>query len=126
LNHETWLVRNKVLSTLSPFIREDNLWEEYLLNISHWEWKFQINNDKFEEYLKNWQIVMQYQDENWNPTNKYNGSHSWIAAMTSPDWKILVAMPHIERVWLNVGKNVPWEKLLPMFENAYKFYNQIK
>jgi len=126
LNHETWLVRNKVLSTLSPFIREDNLWEEYLLNISHGEWKFKITKKKFEEYFKNGQILMQYQDEEWNPTNKYNGSSVWIAAMTSNDWRILVTMPHIERVWLEVAKNIPWEKLLPMFENAYKYFRRIK
>ena len=94
-----------------------------MLNISHWEWNFQISDKKYEEYLKNGQIVMQYKDENWNPTNKYNGSKNWIAALTSPDWKILITMPHIERVWLNVAKNVPWEKLLPMFQNAYNYFN---
>jgi phosphoribosylformylglycinamidine synthase len=69
---------------------------------------------------------MQYLDEDWNPTNKYNGSKNWIAGLTSPDGRILVMMPHPERVWLNVAKNVPWTKLLPLFENAYKYFIGIK
>jgi phosphoribosylformylglycinamidine (FGAM) synthase-like amidotransferase family enzyme len=69
---------------------------------------------------------MQYLDEDWNPTNKYNGSKNWIAGLTSQDGRILVMMPHPERVWLNVAKNVPWTKLLPLFENAYKYFIGIK
>lgn len=122
LNHETWLIRNKVASILSPWFNEEDLWKDFMLNISHWEWNFQMTKEQFNQYVENWQIVLQYEDEDGNPTNKYNGSHWWIAWMTSPNWRILIMMPHPERTWLNVAKNVPWEKQLPIFENAYKFF----
>ena len=122
LNHETGLVRNKVLSALSPFFRKDNLGKEYLQNISHGEWNFQMTPEKLQKYIENGQIALQYRDEDWSATNKYNGSTGGIAAMTSPDGRILIMMPHPERVWRNTAKNVPGEKLLPIFENAYNFF----
>lgn len=122
LNHETWLVRTKVTSILSPFFNQENLWEEFLLNISHWEWNFQISDEKLAKYIEKWQVPLQYIDEEWNPTNKYNGSTRWVAWLTSPDWTIWIIMPHNERTWLNVAKNIPWEKLLPIFKNAFWFF----
>lgn len=124
LNHETGLVRNVVKSILSPFFREENLGEEYLLNVSHGEWNFQMTDEKYQEYLEKGQIALQYTDEEGRETNKFNGSHAGIAGMTSPDGRIAILMPHIERTGLNVMKNVPGEKLLPMFRNARMFFEE--
>ena len=120
LRHETDIVRLKVSSILSPFLSEVNSWEEFVVPISHWEWKLIMSEESYLEYLKNWQIPFQYLDENWKPTNKYNWSVNWIAWLTSPDWRILWMMPHPERTWVNVFKNIPWEKLLPLFNSAFK------
>jgi len=121
-NHETWLVKLKVVSNLSPFFTEKDLWKEFMINISHWEWKFQMPEEKLEKYVKNGQVALQYLDEEWNPTNKYNGSMLWIAWMTDPTWRILFMMPHPERIWLNVMKNVPGEKNMQVFKNAYNWF----
>lgn len=122
LNHETWLVRNKITSILSPFFREENTKTDYMINMSHGEGNFQVSDEKLKEYIEKGQIALQYRDEEGNTTNKYNGSKAGIAAMTSPDGRILITMPHPERVWLNTAKNVPWEKLLPIFKNAFEFF----
>jgi len=81
-----------------------------------------MTKEKFEKYVQKWQIPIQMLDEEWNPTNKYNGSMGWIAWMTDPTWRILFMMPHIERIWLNVGSNVPWEKQLDVIKNAHWFF----
>jgi len=120
LKHETDIVRLKVNSILSPFLSEVNLWNEFVVPISHWEWKLVMSEEKYKEYLENGQIPFQYLDENWKPTNKYNWSVNWIAWLTSPDWRILWMMPHPERTWVNVFKNIPWNKLLPLFKSAFK------
>jgi len=122
LNHETGLVKNRVTSLLSPFFREDNTSQDYLVNISHGEWNFQVSAEKLERYIANGQIALQYTDEEGEATNKYNGSTAGISAMTSPDGKIIIMMPHPERTWLNTAKNVPGEKLMPIFKNAYQFF----
>lgn len=120
LRHETNIVKLKVRSILSPFFSEVDNWDEFVIPISHWEWKLIISEEKYNEYLKNWQIPLQYLDEDWTPTNKYNWSYNWIAWLTSRDWRIFWMMPHPERTWINVFKNVPWEKLFPIFKWAFK------
>jgi len=71
---------------------------------------------RFDQYSEAWQLPLVYIDENGNTTNKYNGSRGWAAALTSPDGRIFGLMPHPERTGLNVFKNVPWEKNMPVFE----------
>jgi len=120
LRHETELVQLKVTSILSPFLSEVNLWEDYITPISHSEWRIIISEEKMREYERNWQIPLQYLDEEGRPTNKYNGSAYGIAALSDPSWRILGMMPHPEREWLNVFKNIPWEKYFPIFKGAYE------
>jgi len=120
LRHETELVRLKVTSLLSPFLSEVNLWEEYIIPISHSEWRIIIPETKFKQYENNWQIPLQYRDEEGRATNIYNGSAYGIAALSDPTWRILGMMPHPERHWLNLFKNIPGGKYFPIFKGAYE------
>jgi phosphoribosylformylglycinamidine synthase len=125
LRHETDMVRLKVSSILSPFLSEIDLWSEYIIPISHSEWKIIISQQKFIQYEKNWQIPLQYRDEEGRPTNKYNGSAYGVAALSDPSGRILGMMPHPEREWLNVFKNIPWEKYFPIFKGAWRSLKKI-
>ena len=79
-------------------------------------------------------IVMNYVDNNNNPTEQYpfnpNGSLNGVAGMCSDDGRHLAIMPHPERCFLNW--QIPWmsesnTKLFSpwfiMFKNAYEWCN---
>lgn len=120
LRHITDITKLGVTSVLSPFMSEVEAWDEFMIPNSHWEWNYAMSEADFKEFETNWQIALQYKDENWNPTNKYNWSYNWVAWLTSKNWRIFWMMSHIERNWKNVFKNIPWEKLLPVLKWAYK------
>lgn len=117
--HVTDLVGLKVTSVLSPFFNTIDIWDTFIVPISHGEWRI-VFRDKmqFSDLLSGWQIVLQYLDEDGNPTNRYNGSENGVAGICSPDGRILGLMPHPERSGLNVFKNVPGNKHLGVFDGA--------
>ena len=56
--------------------------------------------------------------------NSYNinGSYAAIEGLTSPDGRILGKMGHSERVGANIAKNIPGNKLQPIFENGVNYF----
>lgn len=119
--HITWLVWLKVRSILSPFARWMKTWDRFMIPVSHGEWRIFIPDRRtIDEFIEKWQIPLQYIDEMWRATNKYNWSEMWIAWLTDPTWRIMWMMPHPERTWINVFKNVPWNRLMSIFNWAYE------
>jgi len=116
MRHQTELVGMEVRSVLSPILQSAKAGEQFIVPISHGEWRLIMPDRRFDQYTEAWQIPLVYIDENGKTTNKYNGSKWWAAALTSPDGRIFGLMPHPERTGLNVFKNVPWEKHMPIFE----------
>ena len=71
-------------------------------------------------------MVTQYVDFDGNtrldmPYN-INGSYAAIEGLTSPDGRILGKMGHSERVGANIAKNIPGNKLQPIFENGVNYF----
>lgn len=119
LVHETGLWWHRVASLVSPLMRYVQATDTFVIPESHWEGNLVWYESTLDTLQENGQIVFQYVDEKWNPTNKYNGSSRGIAGITSPDGRIFWMMGHIERRGTQVFKNVPWEKHVPIFEAAY-------
>lgn len=118
ITDNVWL---RICSVLSPFMSMVNIWDTFVIPVSHWEWRLFIRDkDTISRFIENWQVVMQYLDHDWNPTNEYNWSLQWIASLCSPDGRILWLMPHPERTNDRLFQNIPWNHNLSIFDSASK------
>lgn len=113
---QVWL---QVASTLSPMMSKVQIWETFIIPISHGEWRLYMRDQEMlQRYIQNGQVILQYLDHDWNPTNQYNWSLEGIAGLCSPDGRILWLMPHPERSGMKLFQNIPWNHHLPIFESA--------
>lgn len=118
LRHITDMVNLRVTSTLSPWMSTVKVGDTFVIPISSSEGWFRASEFQIAQLIRDGQVAIQYLDENGNPTNKYNGSVQWIAALTSKDGRILGLMPHPERAYEFLWKNIPGNHMLPLFEWA--------
>lgn len=127
--HQSKLVRTKICSTKSPWLRETAVDQIVTVPISHGEGKFVATDDDLDTMISNGQIVTQYVDLSGNPTMDIqynpNGSVMAIEGIVSPDGRILGKMGHSERVGKGLYKNVPGEFELRLFESAINYFKAL-
>ena len=125
--HQSKLVRTKVCSTKSPWLRRASVGQVLTVPISHGEGRFIANDNDIDTMLENGQILTQYVDFEGNPTMDIrfnpNGSTMAIEGILSPDGRILGKMGHSERIGKGLYKNVPGEFELGMFESAVSYFS---
>jgi phosphoribosylformylglycinamidine synthase len=122
LRHITDMVGLKVTSIKSPWMSTVKIGDTYVLPVSHGEWRLLASELQIAQMIRDGQIALQYLDNNGNPTNEQNGSVRWIAALTSRDGRIMWLMPHPERAYEFLWKNIPGNHMFPVFEwAAYAF-----
>ncbi|MDD2487675.1 MAG: phosphoribosylformylglycinamidine synthase [Candidatus Gracilibacteria bacterium] len=110
-----------VNSVMSPMMSLSKIGEQYVIPVSHGEGRLYIDprhKDKLDRYIENGQVVMQYVDKFGRPTSEFNGSLDGIAAICSPDGRILGLMPHPERSSDKLFQNIPGNHNLPLFMSA--------
>ena len=126
--HQSKLVRTKVCSTKSPWMRKAAVGEIVTVPISHGEGKFVANEDDLDVLISNGQILTQYVDLDGNPTMDIqynpNGSVMAIEGLLSPDGRILGKMGHSERIGKGLYRNVPGEFDLKLFESAVEYFKK--
>ena len=126
--HQSKLVRTKVCSTKSPWMRKAAVGDIVTVPISHGEGKFVANEDDLDVLISNGQILTQYVDLDGNPTMDIqynpNGSVMAIEGLLSPDGRILGKMGHSERIGNGLYKNVPGEFDLRLFESAVEYFKK--
>ena len=109
--HQSRIVRTRVASNLSPWLRLADPDGIYSVPISHGEGRFLAEPDVLKMLEKNGQIATQYVDTDGNPTMdlRYNpnGSLAAIEGITSPDGRVFGKMGHSERVGKDLYLNVP-------------------
>ncbi|WP_456153709.1 phosphoribosylformylglycinamidine synthase subunit PurQ, partial [Mogibacterium sp.] len=124
--HQSKLVRTKVCSTRSPWLRKASVGQILTVPISHGEGRFVANTNDIDTMLENGQILTQYVDFEGNPTMDIqfnpNGSSMAIEGILSPDGRILGKMGHSERIGDGLYKNVPGEFELGLFESAVSYF----
>ncbi len=124
--HVSRYVRTRVTSTLSPWLSLCNVGDEHVIPVSHGEGKFIASPRVMESLLRNGQIATQYVDENGNPSASIdynpNGSLEAVEGITSPDGLVFGKMGHTERFGENVGKNIPGNKIQPIFESGVNYF----
>ena len=124
--HQSRIVRVKIITNNSPWLRMTELGKIYSVAISHGEGRFKCGEKILRELFTNSQVAAQYvnldgeisMDELYNP----NGSIAGIECVTSPDGRILGRMGHAERIASNLYRNVGGIYDMKMFESAVKFF----
>ncbi len=126
--HQSRLVRTRIASNKSPWLKNTQVGDIYTVPISHGEGKFLGSDALIAELAKNGQIATQYVDENGMPTYDIhfnpNGSSLAIEGITSPDGRVIGKMGHSERVGYGLYKNVPGEYDIKMFKSAVEYFTK--
>ena len=123
--HQSRLVRTRVASNLSPWLRETKVGDIFTVPISHGEGRFLAEDETIRCLMENGQIATQYvdlegkatMDVRFNP----NGSRMAIEGITSPDGRVFGKMGHSERIGAGLYRNVPGQYDIRMFESAVKY-----
>ena len=124
--HQSRIVRTRVASNLSPWLKLVNVGDVFSVPISHGEGRFLADEALIRSLAEKGQIATQYvdmdgcasADVHFNP----NGSMFAIEGITSPDGRVFGKMGHAERIGKGLYKNVPGEYDLRMFESAVQFF----
>lgn len=124
--HVSAMVRTRVSSTLSPWLRGVEIGDIHTIPMSHGEGRFAANPELINKLLINGQIATQYVDDFGNASVQMlynpNGSDYAIEGITSPDGRVFGKMGHSERIGENVGKNVPGNKNQKIFESGVGYF----
>ncbi|MBQ1378136.1 MAG: phosphoribosylformylglycinamidine synthase subunit PurQ, partial [Lachnospiraceae bacterium] len=125
--HQSKIVRTRIASNKSPFLRLLNPGDIISVPISHGEGRFIASDELIRELAKNGQIATQYVDLNGQPTNdvQFNPNDSLFAieGITSPDGRVFGKMGHSERVSGGLYKNVPGNYDSRIFEAAASYFS---
>lgn len=125
--HQSMLVKTRIASNRSPWLRYMKPGDVQTVAISHGEGRFVIEPDLFERLKRHGQIVAQYCDLEGNPTSDIrfnpNNSYQAVEGITSKDGRILGKMGHSERsgegLYSNVGE-IETQELL--FKGAVDYF----
>ena len=124
--HQSRLVRTRIASNQSPWLRNTKPGDIYTVPISHGEGRFLASPKWVEQLAENGQIATQYVDLNGNPTYDIrfnpNNSVAAIEGITSPDGRVLGKMGHSERIGKGLYQNVPGEFEMGLFESAVAYF----
>ena len=124
--HVSKIVYTKVVSNLSPWLRNVELSTVQAVPISHGEGRF-VANEKWMKQLKEYgQIATQYVDFEGSPSMDIffnpNSSYFAVEGITSPDGRVFGKMGHNERLGNYVGKNIPGNKEIKLFRAGVEYF----
>ena len=126
--HQSKLVRTRIASNKSPWLKNTSVDDVYTVPISHGEGRFLASEQLIRTLAQNGQIATQYVDLDGNPTMdiRYNpnGSAFAIEGITSPDGRVLGKMGHSERIGNGLYKNVYGEYDMKMFASAVEYFKK--
>ena len=124
--HQSSIVRVRVASVNSPWLKGVKVGDVFNVPISHGEGKFVASDALIKELSAGGQIMTQYVDLEGNPTYNIrfnpNGSASAIEGILSPDGRVFGKMGHSERIGKNLYKNIVGEYDMKLFESAIKYF----
>ena len=124
--HQSRIVRTRVASNKSPWLRLTQVGDVYNVPISHGEGKFLASEELVKQLAENGQIATQYVDLENRPTMDAafnpNGSLYAIEGITSPDGRVFGKMGHSERIGAGLYRNVPGQYDIRMFEAAVHYF----
>lgn len=124
--HISRYAHTRVGSVKSPWLSRMELGQVHTIPLSHGEGRFTAPAPVIAELVKNGQIAFQYCDAQGRPSNAIefnpNGSLEAVEGITSPCGRVLGKMGHTERRGAHVAKNIPGNKLQPLFEGGVDYF----
>jgi len=124
--HQSRLVRTRIASNKSPWLKRTKVGDIYTVPISHGEGRFLADESLVKQLAENGQIATQYVDLDGNPTSdvRFNPNNSVCAVegITSPDGRIIGKMGHSERIGYGLYKNVFGRYDMGMFQSAVEYF----
>jgi phosphoribosylformylglycinamidine synthase len=124
--HQSFLVRTRICSTLSPWFLCEEEGAVHTIPVSHGEGRFVAGEDELRRLAGAGQVATQYVDLDGRPSMdlRYNpaGSAMAVEALTDPSGRILGKMAHSERRGKHLYKNVPGHKTQKLFEGGVKYF----
>ena len=125
--HQSRYVTTRVASVRSPWMLLSHVGDLHSIAISHGEGRFVAPQSVVDELIANGQVATQYVDPftglphmgiDCNP----NGSVACIEGIFSPDGRVFGKMGHTERSGVHIAKNIPGDKLQPIFESGALYF----
>ena len=124
--HQSRMVRTRVLSNRSPWLRRVREEDVHTMPISHGEGRFVCEPELLRRLAEAGQVATQYVDPEGRPTMdiRYNpnGSAGAVEGLLSPDGRVFGRMGHAERVGPYLYRNVEGNYGTEMFESAVEFF----
>ena len=124
--HQSRYVTTRVASVNSPWMLKSAVGDLHTVPVSHGEGKFAAPPALLESLLSHGQIATQYVDAQGVPSLDIaanpNGSVWAIEGIFSPDGRVFGKMGHSERRGPYVAKNIPGDKLQPIFESGAAYF----
>ena len=124
--HQSKIVRTRVVSDNSPWLKGVRPGDVISVPISHGEGRFFADEKTVKVLAANGQIATQYVDFENNATFDVhfnpNNSAAAIEGILSPDGRVIGKMGHSERVGKGLYKNVPGNYDMKLFESAVKYF----
>ncbi len=120
------MVRVKVMSTASPWMRFSAVGDVYTLPIASRAGRCLLPDDTVLELAAGGQIAAQYVDADGNPTmdrrwNPFSSEYA-VEGVFSADGRVYGRMAHCDRVDNTLCVNVPGNKLHDIFRAAMEYY----
>lgn len=126
--HQSEIVRVRLDSDKSPWLKFANVGEVYNVPISHGEGRILASEDLLMSLAENGQIMTQYVDLNGQPTmdiaGNPNGSVFAVEGLLSPNGHVFGKMGHAERIGAHLYENVPGEYDMKLFESAVEYFKK--
>jgi phosphoribosylformylglycinamidine synthase len=124
--HVSRMVRTRVTSSLSPWLRNVEVGDIHTIAVSHGVGRFIAEKELLQELAQGGQIATQYVDLDGRATGDFgfnpSGSLWAVEGITSPDGRILGKMGHSERIGPLVAINVPGEKDQRIFAAGVAYF----
>lgn len=124
--HQSMLVRTRVASNKSPWLKNTKVGQIFTVPVSHGEGRFFADEKTVLQLAQNGQIATQYVDLSGKPTAdvRFNPNNSVCAieGITSPDGRVLGKMGHSERIGYGLYKNVYANYDMQIFRSAVEYF----
>jgi phosphoribosylformylglycinamidine synthase len=124
--HISQYVQTRIINNSSPWLANQEIGTIHTVPVSHGEGKFYAPEEVIVKLAANGQIATQYCDPHGNPTMQHpfnpNGSLCAVEGITSPCGRVLGKMAHSERCSAGVAKNIPGNKVQPIFAAGVSYF----
>jgi phosphoribosylformylglycinamidine synthase len=125
--HISTMATTRLVCDGSPWLKDVGE-DMFKVPFSHGEGRLMASEPQVQQWIENGQIAFQMCDDEgrstMDPKVNLNGSVMAIEGLISPCGQILGKMGHTERIDLDLYKNIPGIRAVPLFENGINYFRK--